>query len=234
MPLPAHGAVTPATPGLPAPLTATISDTLSGRSVALAQLGDVIVAFAVNLAIALAILLATVWIARWAARLAHAGVREIPRLKSDETLADFVASLARYAVVIVGLIAVLHRLGFETTSIITVLGAASLAVGLALQGALSNVAAGVMVLLFRPYRVGDTVTMAGKTGTVKRLDLFNTEMSDADGLKVFVPNAKGFGDVIINYSDIPSRRIELSYRIGFVQKIPATRLYLAPPQRQLQ
>ena len=113
------------------------------------------------------------------------------------------------------MVAILRRLGVETTSIITVLGAASLAIGLALQGALSNVAAGVMILIFRPFRVGDFVLLAGKQGTVKRLDLFNTEMADVDGLKVFVPNGKGFGDVIVNYTDIPQRRMELVFGIGY-------------------
>ena len=103
----------------------------------------------------------------------------------------------------------------ETTSIITVLGAASLAIGLALQGALSNVAAGVMILIFRPYRVGDFVTLAGKTGTVRKLDLFNTELIDADGLKIVAPNGKGFSDVVVNYTDIPNRRIELSFPVRY-------------------
>jgi small conductance mechanosensitive channel len=88
-------------------------------------------------------------------------------------------------------------------------------VGLALQGALSNVAAGVMILIFRPYRVGDYVALAGKSGTVTRLDLFNTELIDADGLKVIAPNGKGFADVVVNYTDIPNRRIEISYEIRY-------------------
>ena len=134
-------------------------------------------------------------------------------------MAGFVSSLVKYAVVVMGGIAILNRLGFQTTSIITVLGAASLAVGLALQGALTNVAAGVMVLMFRPYRVGDYVTIAGKSGTVKRLDLVNTELADPDGLKVVVPNGKGFGDVMINYTDIPRRRIQIKVGIDYEDSI---------------
>jgi len=129
----------------------------------------------------------------------------------------------------------------ETTSIITVLGAASLAVGLALQGALSNVAAGVMILIFRPYRVGDFVTIAGKSGTVKKLDLFNTELVDIDGLKIVAPNGKGFSDVVVNYTDIPVRRIEINVLIRHEDDVEAaltvlretaaaeTRLRLDPP-----
>jgi small conductance mechanosensitive channel len=123
--------------------------------------------------------------------------------------------VVRYAVLVIGLIAVLRHLGVETTSIIAVLGAASLAVGLALQGALSNVAAGVMLLLLRPYQVGDVVAIAGKQGTVRRLDLFNTEIRDGDNLKILVPNSKAFGDVITNYTELENRRIELVFGIGY-------------------
>ena len=100
--------------------------------------------------------------------------------------------------------AVLEQLGVRTTSILAVVGAASLAIGLALQGALGNVAAGVMLLVLRPYRVGDYVEIDGKGGTVKRLDLFMTELADADNLDIFIPNGKAFGNVIINYSTAPT------------------------------
>ena len=211
-----HTALTnPLSPKLPNQISTTVTGTLTGKKIAIAKLSDIAGDFATNAAIALFILLATLWLATWAARLTRAAMRRLPRVNHDETLQGFVASLVRYGVTTIGVIAILHRLGFETTSIITVLGAASLAVGLALQGALSNVAAGVMILIFRPYRVGDTVTMAGQLGTVKRLDLFNTELSDMNGLKVVVPNGKGFGDVIINYTDIPSRRIQLKFGIDY-------------------
>jgi len=205
----------PLSPKLPNQISTTLTGDLTGKKIAFAKLSDILGDFATNAAIALLILMATLWLATWAARLTRAAMQRLPRVQNDVTLQGFVASLVRYGVIIVGVIAILHRLGFETTSIITVLGAASLAVGLALQGALSNVAAGVMILIFRPYRVGDMVTMAGKMGTVKRLDLFNTELSDPDGLKVVVPNGKGFGDVIINYTDIPRRRVQLKFGIDY-------------------
>jgi small conductance mechanosensitive channel len=220
----------PLSPKLPNQISTTVTDTLTGKKIAFAKLSDIVGDFATNAAIALLILVATLWLATWAARLTRAAMQRLPRVSDDVTLHGFIASLVRYAVITVGVIAILHRLGFETTSIITVLGAASLAVGLALQGALSNVAAGVMILIFRPYRVGDMVTMAGKLGTVKRLDLFNTELSDPDGLKVVVPNGKGFGDVIINYTDIPRRRIQLKFGIDYsdpIEKAVQTILDLA-------
>ena len=211
----------PLNPKLPNQISTTLTSGLTGKKIALAKLSDIAGDFATNAAIALLILIVTLWLSTWAARLVRGAIRHMPRVNQDETLQGFVASLVRYGVITLGVIAILHRLGFETTSIITVLGAASLAVGLALQGALSNVAAGVMILIFRPYRVGDVVTMAGKTGTVKRLDLFNTELSDGDGLKVVVPNGKGFGDVITNYTDIPNRRMELNFRVPYEADVTA-------------
>lgn len=196
-----------------------IGTTLTGEKVAVAKLTDVAGDFATNLFIGVLILVVTLWLATWASRLAKAAFSRVPSAHRDDTLAGFVASLVRYVIVLMGGIAILNRLGFQTTSIITVLGAASLAVGLALQGALSNVAAGVMVLMFRPYRVGDYVTIAGKSGTVKRLDLFNTELVDPDGLKIVAPNGKCFGDVMVNYTDIPQRRIQLKVGIDYDDSI---------------
>jgi small conductance mechanosensitive channel len=187
--------------------------------VALAKLSDVLGDLAVNLVLSVLIFSFAVWLSGWAAKLVRRTIERIPRRHQDQTLADFASSFARYVVVIIGVIAVLRRVGVETTSIITVLGAASLAIGLALQGALSNVAAGVMILVFRPYRVGDQVAIAGKTGVVRHFDLFNTEIRDFDNLKIVVPNGKAFGDVVTNYTDISRRRIELTFGIGYEDDI---------------
>jgi small conductance mechanosensitive channel len=196
-----------------------LGTTLTGQKVAVAKLTDAAGDFITNAAISLLILLVTLWLATWASRLAKAAFSRVPSAHRDDTLAGFISSLVRYVIVLMGGIAILNRLGFQTTSIITVLGAASLAVGLALQGALTNVAAGVMVLMLRPYRVGDYVTIAGKTGTVKRLDLFNTELADPDGLKIVTPNGKAFGDVMVNYTDIPRRRINIKVGIDYDDSI---------------
>ena len=197
------------------PLTDALKTTFPGETAALVKASDVAGDFAVNFVISVAIFLGTLWLSRWLSNAVRRGFKRLPRTAHDETLQDFVSSIVRYAVVVLGVVAILRRLGVETTSIITVLGAASLAIGLALQGALSNVAAGVMILLFRPYRVGDFVLIAGKQGTVKYFDLFNTHLSDPDGLKVVVPNGKAFGDVAVNYTDIPRRRIELDFGVGY-------------------
>ena len=202
-------------------LSEKLQQTLERKATALERLSDAAGDMAINLAIAAVIFVFTLWAARMISRAVSRGLRKLPQTRDDPTLQSFGASLVRYGVIVIGLIAVLHRLGVETTSIIAVLGAASLAVGLAVQGALSNVAAGVMILMFRPYRVGDFVTIAGKSGTVRKLDLFNTELIDIDGLKIVAPNAKGFGDVITNYTDISRRRIELSFQIRYEDDLDA-------------
>jgi small conductance mechanosensitive channel len=209
----AQAAPIPTLPPTASPIAIPVG--LTGKTVAIAKVGDITSDVAVNLCIAFAILAVTLWLSQWASEFAVAFLKRWPRTHKDLTLQAFVGSLARYAVVILGLIAMLRRLGVETASIITVLGAASLAVGLALQGALTNVAAGVMLLMLRPYQVGDTITIAGKTGTVKRLDLFNSELRDGDNLKIVVPNSKSFGDVIVNMSDMKNRRMELNFGIGY-------------------
>ncbi|MFN3524157.1 MAG: mechanosensitive ion channel family protein [Phenylobacterium sp.] len=169
---------------------------------------------AVNLVVAAVILAVTFWASRWADRLVRRVLGRVNRLgPPDVTLQTFGGSLARYGVIVVGLIAVLQQVGVQATSILAVLGAASLAIGLALQGALSNVAAGVMLLLFRPYRVGDVVEIAGRTGVVRALDLFVTELATFDNVKVVLPNGKVFGDVIVNNSFHPQRRADVVVRL---------------------
>ena len=169
---------------------------------------------AVNLVVGAVILVLTLWAS---AALSNMILRAMGRLHGrhapDMTLQTFIASMVRYVILLIGFIAVLQQLGIKTTSILTVLGAASLAIGLALQGALSNVAAGVMILLFRPYRVGDIIETGGRKGTVRALDLVITELATADNLKIVIPNNKVFGDVIVNHSHHPQRRVDVTFRI---------------------
>ncbi|MBS0361861.1 MAG: mechanosensitive ion channel family protein [Proteobacteria bacterium] len=183
----------------------------------LRHMADAAGGFAVSLALAALILVGTVWAADWSSRLVARAIGRAHRHRpADTTLMSFVASLVRYIVIVVGMIAVLGQLGVKTTSVIAVLGAASLAIGLALQGALSNVAAGVMLLILRPYRVGDAVEVAGgKTGTVRGLDLFTTRLSSGDSLNVYVPNSKVFGDVIVNMTSPVARRETLDFVIDY-------------------
>ncbi len=156
--------------------------------------------------------------------------------KFDRTLRGFFASLARYLVLTVVLLAALSQVGIQTASLIAVLGAAGLAVGLALQGTLSNVAAGVMLLVFRPFRVGDFVEVAGIAGTVKSLNLFVTEFATPDNVHVVAPNKEVWNTPVRNYSFNPTRRIDLVVGIGYgddIGKAATTILKLAQDDKRV-
>jgi small conductance mechanosensitive channel len=189
----------------------------SGDPVMLRQLAATLGAFSVRLIVAGLILAVTLWLARRLAGVAERGLGRLPRHghPQDTTLATFVSTLVKYVVIAIGLIAVLQQLGVQATSIIAVLGAASLAIGLALQGTLGNVAAGVMILLLRPYRVGDRVELNGRQGKVVGMDLFNTRIVDYDGLTVYLPNGKVFGDMIVNIGQTGHRRIDLTFGVDY-------------------
>ncbi len=135
-------------------------------------------------------------VARLAGRWTKIGLDKIPHF--DPTLRPLLASFIRYGIIAVTVIAVLQRFGVETTSLIAVLGAAGIAVGLALQGTLSNVAAGVMLLLVRPFRVGDKIQAGGVTGTVREIELFRTVIITDDLLYISVPNSTIFAANIVN------------------------------------
>jgi len=193
----------------------------------IAKLTDMAGDLAVNLVIALVILAATILLSRWVAGVTRRMLSRVRGFRHDQTVLSFVVQVVRVVVYIVGLIAVLQRLGVQTTSIIAVLGAASLAVGLALQGTLSNVAAGVLLLVLRPYKVGDVIDIGGVAGSVQRLDLFTTQMSNANNHKIVVPNAKVLGDVILNLSGQKTRRVEINFTVGYGEDLNAARAVLA-------
>lgn len=153
----------------------------------------------------------------WLSGRVGAGVRKgLEKTKRvDATLITFFGSLARYAVMVVTVIAVLNQFGVETTSLVAVVGAAGLAIGLALQGTLSNVAAGVMLLIFRPFKVGDFVEVAGHAATVKELNLFFTVMATGDNVRIIVPNAQIWGGSLKNFSANPTRRVDFVFGISY-------------------
>ena len=133
----------------------------------------------------------------------------------DEMLFDFLASIVRYVVLGFTLLFVLNTFGVQTTSVVAVIGAAGLAIGLALQGTLSNVAAGVMLILFRPIKIGDFVEVADEMGTVKQINLNFTELADLSNVQVIVPNSEVWGNVITNYSTNDKRRAEWTFGVGY-------------------
>ncbi|TNE63876.1 MAG: mechanosensitive ion channel [Alphaproteobacteria bacterium] len=141
--------------------------------------------------------------------------------KIDDTVGNFLASLAKYAVVVVTGIALLDQFGVETTSLIAVLGAAGLAIGLALQGTLSNLAAGVMLLIFRPFKVGQFVEVAGKSGVVKAVSLFTTQLDTGDNVRISIPNNSVWGNSVANFNFHDTRRIQLVFGISYGDDIGA-------------
>lgn len=135
--------------------------------------------------------------------------------KVDETLRLFFKSIVKYLLLAVTIIAVLEMFGVEATSLIAVLGAASLAIGLALQGTLQDIAAGVMLLIFRPFKVGDFVEAGGGTGTVKSISLFTTELATGDNVQIISPNSQMWGASIKNYSFHKTRRVDLTFGVSY-------------------
>ncbi len=139
--------------------------------------------------------------------------------KVDAMLGSFFASLAKYLVLIFTGLMVLSQFGVQTASLIAVLGAAGLAIGLALQGTLSNVAAGVMILIFRPFKIGDYVEAGGQAGTIQAVTLFITEMVTPDNVQIIVPNSQIFGSSVVNYSFHDTRRVDLALGISYEDNI---------------
>jgi small conductance mechanosensitive channel len=128
---------------------------------------------------------------------------------------SFFASLAKYIILAVTIIAVLNQFGVETTSLVAVIGAAGLAIGLALQGTLSNIAAGVMLLIFRPFKVDDFIEVAGHAATVKELNLFFTQLATADNIRIIIPNAQIWGGSLKNFSSNPTRCVDFVFGISY-------------------
>lgn len=135
--------------------------------------------------------------------------------KLDAILVNFLKSLVRVLLLVVVLVAALDQLGVNTNSLIAVLGAAGLAIGLALQGSLQNFAAGFMLLIFRPFKAGDFIEAAGTAGVIESIGIFSTTMRTGDNKEVIIPNGSIYGSNIINYSKRPTRRIDLVFSIGY-------------------
>ena len=141
--------------------------------------------------------------------------RVMERAKADATLVSFVSHLTYVALMVFVIIAALSRLGVQTTSFIAVVGAAGLAIGLALQGSLANFAAGVLLMIFRPIKAGDFVEVAGVTGKVDEIEIFTTTLTTPDNKKAIIPNAKVTGDNIINYTALGTRRVDMVVGVSY-------------------
>lgn len=198
------------------------------------ELGPVIVSWALQLVGAGAVLVLGWMSAKWIRRSVRRGLE---RTEVEPTLVSFVASGTYYLILVFVAVAVLNLFGVQTASLVVALGAAGIAVGMALQGTLSNFSSGVMLLLFRPFHVGDYVEAAGVAGNVEEIGIFQTRLSTTDNVRVVVPNSMIYGDVVRNYSANERRRIDLVVGIGYGDDIgvalDAIRSVLAAEDRLL-
>jgi len=179
-----------------------------------------VVAFGKNIVIALLIF----YVGRMAVGLAVRALRKLmQRQEVDKTLETFVCNLVRMALLIVVIIAAISALGIETTSFIAIFGAAGLAIGLALQGSLSNFAAGVLIVLFRPYKVGDYIEGAGISGSVEQVQILTTVLKTPDNKEVIVPNSQIMNSIITNYSANDTRRVDMVVGVSYKDDLDKVR-----------
>ena len=177
------------------------------------QYGVVTLQYTLDVVGALVLLVLGWVVAGWLRRVVR---RALSSLRgADATMTGFISNLTRYIVLILVLIAVLAQFGVQTASILAVLGTIGLAIGLALQGTLSNIAAGVMLLLLRPFKVGDYIDAEGVSGTVDEVGLFSTQMTTFDGIYLAVPNSQIWTRAIKNYSRLPTRRMDIVIGIAY-------------------
>jgi len=145
--------------------------------------------------------------------------KALEKTKTDPAVTSFVGSLIYFLILTFAVLAALAKFGIQTASFVAVLGAAGFAIGFALQGSLANFAAGVLILVLRPFKIGDYIDSAGVAGTVKDIQLFTTVLATPDNIKIMVPNGKIFGDVIKNISAYDTRRVDLVIGIGYTSDI---------------
>jgi len=177
---------------------------------------DLVVTYATEYSLNLVGALAIFIIGKWVAKRLTALIKSVmERAKVDATLTEFAENLVYIVLMLVVILAALNTVGVATTSFVAILGAAGLAVGLALQGTLSNVGAAVLIILFRPFKVGDFVKVAGETGTVEEINLFSTTLSPVDNRTIIIPNGSIISATITNFSNKEKRRVDLTFGIGY-------------------
>lgn len=184
------------------------------------MISDWLTAYSINLLAAVIVLLAGRWLAKKVAELLN---MFLTRSKVDATLVGFLQNITYYTLLVLVVFAAAEQLGINTTSFLTIIAAAGLAVGLALKDSLGNFAAGVMLILFRPFRIGDIVEAGGVEGSVEAISIFNTIMQTPDNRMVIVPNGKIINDVITNITANPIRRIDLVIALSYEDNIGRAR-----------
>ena len=172
----------------------------------------VLIPWAIQIGVALAIFIVGRWIAKWLSGLVE---KLMKKSGLDPMLINFFSNMAYFVLLLVVVMAALDHLGIKTTSLLAVFGAAGLAIGLALKDSLSNFSSGVMIILFRPFKVGDFVEAGGAAGVIEEVRMFATIMRTGDNRQVIVPNGQIYGGTITNSSAKPTRRIDLVFGIGY-------------------
>lgn len=181
---------------------------------------DALFDLGVSAVTALVVVIAAFVLSGWAGRT----LRKVgDRTSLDPTLTRFFSRLLRWVILLIAGLFVLGEFGIETASFAVILGAAGLAIGMALQGTLGNIASGVMLLLFRPFKVGDVVRTAGETGKVYEIDLFATALDTPDNRRLIVPNGRVFGDTIENITFHPTRRVDVVVGVEYSASLDGTR-----------
>lgn len=177
------------------------------------DMGQTLLGMGLSVVTALLLLIAGFIVAGWVSRIIRRHLSGID--KFDQTMTPVLAQIARYAVLVLTVVLVLAEFGVQTASIIAVLGAAGIAIGLALQGTLQNVAAGLMLLFIRPFKVGDFIEAGGKAGSVQEIGLFMTRLLTPHGIFLAMPNNQIWSGAIVNYTRMPSRRLDLEVGISY-------------------
>ncbi len=200
------------------------ADMIEAFQAGLRQAGELAVTYSFSILGAILLLIAGFIVARWVEKWSYRGFGQIRGF--DETLKRFLSKVLRYAVLVLVLVTVLAQFGVQTASIIAALGAAGLAIGLALQGTLQNIAAGIMLLVLKPFRVGEFITAGSVSGTIVEIGLFATEVKMLDGVYVLAPNSELWNTPVTNYSRNPQRRNDLTIGIGYGDDIDLARSLL--------
>jgi len=171
-----------------------------------------ILVYGLNFVFAIVIFIIGKWIANIITRIVE---KILAKGKVDQVLVEFVSGIVKSILILFVIIASLGQLGVDTTSLVALIGAAGLAIGLSLQSSLQNFASGVMLIMFRPFTSGDFVEVAGIAGIVEKISIFNTVVRTGDNKEMIVPNGKIYGDVIVNYSAKDTRRVDMTFGIGY-------------------
>lgn len=185
---------------------------------------SLLVLWALKIAVALAIFIVGRWVALWITR----SVRRLMRRSNlDPMLIEFLGNIIYMVLLLAVVMAALDHLGLQTTSLLAIFGAAGLAIGLALKDSLGNFSSGVMLILFRPFKVGDFIEAGGASGIVEQVRMFATTLRTGDNREVTVPNGQIYGSIIINYSARDTRRVDLVFGIGYGDDIATAKRIIA-------